>query len=275
MKRRLKWLGLLLLVPLAGAALQSYRHFVHKLPGPATSVFADAGFLTLRLTLDHHAPGSLYTVEGLSEGFVRLRPTCEVDVASLASAIQSRRTTDISSAIDRKLSAGVKIARKNWTKLGISADLTDAREIRAIYSDSRVELLSTEMIRALRDSFLSREACFDAVKYELEQGYEVCQTEAVIVSDLVYQVSTAASSTFGLETLIETLSSLGGSSEASDSGLSTVRGDKMYHAVKLHRSRRSESCILLNAKTAPDGGTNSGRAVPAGDDREAAAGDLG
>ena len=226
--------------------------------GPATSVFADAEFLTLRLTLDHHAPGSLYTVVDQSEGFIRLHPTCEVDAMKWESAIKRYRTIDVSASIERKLSAGIKVAEEKWGQLDIGADLTDVREIKAIYSNSKVERLSTEVIRSLLESFLARKACLDAVEYELKRGFEVCQTEAVIVSDLVYHVSTDASSNFGLETLIEWFLSLSGKSKSSDSKITVFQGDKMYHAVRLHRSRAGDSCILLNAETARDEAQSSG-----------------
>ena len=257
MKAKRKLLGLLLLIPLTGVSWQIYNH---TLPGLATSVFAEAGFLTLRLTLDYHAPGSLYTVASQSEGFVSLRPTCEVDAGELANAIQVRRTTDVSAAIEHKLSAGFKVAPENWSKLGINADLARVQEILVVYSDSKVELLSTEKIRTLRDSYLRRNSCFAAVKYELEQGYEVCQTEAVIVSDLVYEVTRGTRSVFGL---VVEIFGLGGQSTADNSATRIIRGSKMYHAVKLHRSKLGNSCILLNTATAQSGQNGGSEPMPA------------
>ena len=257
MKAKRKLLWLLLLIPLTGVSWQIYNH---TLPGLATSVFAEAGFLTLRLTLDYHAPGSLYTVASQSEGFVSLRPTCEVDAGELANAIQVRRTTDVSAAIEHKLSAGFKVAPENWSKLGINADLARVQEILVVYSDSKVELLSTEKIRTLRDSYLRRNSCFAAVKYELEQGYEVCQTEAVIVSDLVYEVTRGTRSVFGL---VVEIFGLGGQSTADNIATRIIRGSKMYHAVKLHRSKLGNSCILLNTATAQSGQNGGSEPMPA------------
>ncbi len=250
MKTKRKWL--LLFVPLLGASWQLY---LHSPLGSATSVFGEAGYLTLRLTLDHHAPGSLYTVDSQSEGFVSLRPTCEIDDNALTNAIQVYGTADVSAAIENKLSAGFKVAPENWSKLAVNADLTGVQGIQAVYSDSKVELLSTQSILALRENLLNQKGCFAAVMYELEQGYEVCQTEAVIVSDLVYKVTRGERSTFGFDTVIDKILGLGGLSTADNSATETIDGSKMYHAVKLHRSKLGNNCNLLEKVVGQNGGS--------------------
>ena len=253
MKAKRKWLWLLLLVPLTGVSWQIYNYTLPE-PPPATSVFAEAGFLTLRLTMNYHAPGSLYTVDSQSEGFVSLDPTCEVDADELKNAIQVHRTTDVSAAIEHKLSAGFKVAPENWSKLGIEAELAGVQNILAIYSDSKVELLSTEKIRTLRDSYLRRPRCFASVKEMLEGGFEVCQTKAVIVSDLVYEVTRSARSNFRFGVVIDKIFGLGGQSTADNSVTIKSDGSKMYHAVKLHRSKLG-TCLLLNTATTQTGGS--------------------
>ena len=251
MKAKQKWLWLLLLVPLTGVSWQIYNY---NFPAPPTDVntgtgiFAKAGYKTLRLTMDYHAPGSLYTIDSQSEGFVSLSPICEVDASELANAIQVHRTTDISAAIESKLSAGFKVLPKNWSKLGIKADLTNVQDILAVYSDSRVELLSTEKIRDLRDSYLGRDGCFAAVKELLEHGYDVCQTQAVIVSDLVYEVTRGASSNIGVDGGVENLVVADTQSTGINTRTTKINGSKMYHAVKLHKF-----CILLNTAPAESG----------------------
>jgi hypothetical protein len=251
MKTKWKWLWLLLLIPVTGVGWQLYNHYVSTPPAAklATSVFAEAGFLTLRLTLDHHAPGSFYTVDKISGNFINLRPTCEVDTEELAKAIQTHRTTDTYGDIEQKLTAGIAVAPENWGKLGIDADLADVQHIQAVYSDSKVELLSTEKIRILQNDFLMRKSCFAAVKYELEQGYEVCQTEAVIVSDLVFKVTRGTRSGVGLDLATPAAAKISGRSTTDNSSTSKIAGNKMYHAVKLHRSKQKKSCILLKTAT--------------------------
>jgi len=253
MKSKRTWLWLLLLVPSLGVGVK-VLHLTWfdqmETSAPPSNVFADAGFLTLQMTLSYHAPGSLYAINNLSEGFVDLRPACEVDVDELKSVIQTYETTDVSMAVEQKLSAGSKVAPEKWAKLKIDADLTKVQEIWSVFSNSRVQLLSTETIRKLRDSYLSRDECFAAVKDELSRGYDVCQTEAVIVSDLVYEVNNGASGSIGLDALIDRVVGFVISSELDRRAFSRVTGGQMYHAVKLHRPRLSESCILLNTAVA-------------------------
>ena len=183
MKAKRKWIWLLLLVPVAGVSWQIYDHFRYW-PTPAkagSTIYAEVGYEALRPTLDYLAPGVLYTVEKRGEGFVNLRPTCEVDDGALTNAIQVRRTTDVSSTITRKLSAGIDVPRENWSKLTLNANLEGVQNIKVVYSNSRVELLSTEKIRALRESYLKQASCSAAVEFELEHGYMVCQTDAAII----------------------------------------------------------------------------------------------
>ena len=253
----MKWLWLLLLIPVTSLSWQVYNHYQPGGPivEPATGVFAEAGFLTLRLTLDYHAPGSLYTIDKLSDNFVNLHPTCEVDTEELAKAIQIHRTADVSGDIEQKLSAGFTVDPKNWGRLGIKIDLADVQHIQAVYSDSKVELVSTEKFRILRNAYLMRDTCFAAVKYELELGYEVCQTVAVIVSDLVYEVTRGTRSGVGLDLAVVKTPEVGGRSTTDNRSTSKIAGNKMYHAVKLHRSRLKNTCILLN--TAAGNGTGN------------------
>lgn len=244
MKTGRKWPWLLVgaLVPLAGIIWS----LVPNPGGHPESVFRQAGYLTLRLTTDHHAPGSIYKVENEADGFVNLHPTCEVHESDFAARVREHRTTDISEEIDRKLSAGYKVAPENWKKLKLSGHLEGAQEVKVVYSNSRVLLLSTENMQGLLSDYLQRSGCFEAVRYELNNGYEVCQTEAVIVSDLVYDISYQAQSGFSLDGVIEGVFGAGGQAGSEVRSTRRVAGQKMYHAVKLHRSSSQTACIRLN-----------------------------
>lgn len=246
MKAKRKWIWLLLLVPVAGVSWQIYDHFRYW-PTPAkagSTIYAEVGYEALRPTLDYLAPGVLYTVEKRGEGFVNLRPTCEVDDGALTNAIQVRRTTDVSSTITRKLSAGIDVPRENWSKLTLNANLEGVQNIKVVYSNSRVELLSTEKIRALRESYLKQASCSAAVEFELEHGYMVCQTDAAIVSDLVYELTRGASNSIAGGGDVGHIIEAATHGATDNSATTKIQGSKMYHAVKLHNS-----CMLLN-KTA-------------------------
>lgn len=241
-KRKWLWLSVCAVVPLIGVVVP----FVTAPGGHPESVFREAGYLTLRLTTDYHAPGSIYKVENESGGFVSLHPTCEVADNDFAGRVIEQRTADFSEAIDRKLSAGYKVAPKNWKKLKLSGHLEGAQEVKAVYSNSRVLLLSTENIQRLLNDYLQRSGCFNAVRYELSNGYNVCQTEAVIVSDLVYDISYQSKGGISLNAIIESLFGAGGNADGEVKSSHRVEGQRMYHAVKLHRGRSQTTCIRLN-----------------------------
>ena len=261
MKLRRTWLWLLLLVPslgVGGTILHDFSPDPTPVPEQATSVFADAGYLTLRLTSGHHAPGSLYSVEEGSDGFVVLHPTCNVDPDELEEVTQVQRTADVSMAIAQKLAAGSAIEPGKWSVLEFDVDVANTKEIRSVFSNSTIELVNTETILRLRDSYLQRDDCFAAVKTKLAHGYEVCQTEAVIVSDLVYRVKKGASGGLGLKGLIDAVAKFATTGKFEWTIETKVEGGKMYHAVRLHRPKRGKSCILLNtAAVAAD--DNQGR----------------
>ncbi len=261
MSAKRKWTWLLLLFPLGLGLKILYLAWVDPPdpPAPPSTVFKDAGYLTLRMTVDYHAPGSLYAVDEITEdGFVNLRPACNIDRGELERVKEIRRTTDVSVAIAQKLSAGAEVAQENWSRLGFESDLSNTREIRSVFTDSSVELLSTESILRLRDSYLERAACFAAVKTELERGYDVCQTEAVIVSDLVYRVKEGTGGKIGATGVLDRILRFLTFGSFERVVEKTVEGGKMYHAVKLHRPRQGTSCILLNRSTA-QAGENQGR----------------
>ncbi len=253
MKSRRTWLWLLLLAPSLGLGLK-ILHDISRGPVPApehaNSVFEDAGYLTLRLTAGRHAPGSLYAVDDRSDGFVVLHPTCNVDPEELEEVTQIQRTADVSLAIAQKLSAGSEIEPGKWNVLELDIDLANTKEIRSVFSNSSIELVNTETILQLRDSYLQRDDCFAAVKSKLADGYHVCQTEAVIVSDLVYRIKEGASGGLGLKGLIDAIAKFATTGKFEWTVETKVEGGKMYHAVRLHRPKHRKSCILLNTAVA-------------------------
>jgi len=85
---------------------------------------------------------------------------------------------------------------------------------------------------------------------ELERGYDVCQTEAVIVSNLVYRIKEGATGSFGLKGVIDAFLRFATTGEIEQLVETKVEGGKMYHAVRLHRPKDRKSCILLNTAVA-------------------------
>lgn len=253
MKAKSRWFWLLLSLPLIAGLVGAGWFFYAMRSGPPAGLFAQAGYLTLRLVTDYHAPGSIYKVENQSDHQVNLHPTCEIDRVDVANAIQVQRTTNVSEEIERKLSAGYKVAPEHWKKLKLSIDLQGVQDIKAVYANSKVELLSTEKIQILLNSYLNRDGCFAAVKSELEGGFKVCQTEAVIVSDLVYEVTYRAQGSHGFNGTLEGVVGVAGESRIESGRVQRISGDKMYHAVRLHRPTAGDSCIILNTATADRG----------------------
>jgi hypothetical protein len=177
-----------LILPIAGLGLwQVSSHLSHKDDGISV-VLKDSGYFELRPPSRLAGPGTINTVETLSDGSLRLHPTCTMDKDVLASLWQESDTVDrhlvtsVTNAFDAMADALSLIAAH--------ATGNQVKKVAISFQNMRIVTISDENIYKLRGDYL-KGGCEQAVIGNLHAGAKVCQTEEVLEADLVYRISFA------------------------------------------------------------------------------------
>src|SRR5438067_7273796 len=133
-------------------------------------------------------PGTINTVETLSDGSLRLHPTCTMDKNALAALWQESVT------VDRHLVSNVTNAFDAMADaLSVFAAHTTGNRVKKIsisFENMRIVTISDESLFTLRDNYL-KGSCEEAVAWNLKNQAKVCQTEEVLEADLAYRMSFA------------------------------------------------------------------------------------
>jgi hypothetical protein len=129
-------------------------------------------------------PGTFTTVEKLSNGNLKLHPTCIMDDDILAAKWRKSRTVQESlfSAIEQTFASSAKaLAVSDTNAAGRRVKGFDF-SLREIY----VVTMSDEGLRSLRNQYL-KGSCEEVVIGNLRNGAEVCQSQEVLEADLSYK----------------------------------------------------------------------------------------
>ena len=203
-------------------------------PEPPVGVFEKAGYLVLVPYVDKEPPGNIDTVERITKSEVSLHRTCNIPYAEIEPFIEKTRTVD--EQIVRKLEAGYK-AEASVLPVDGSVNLNAVQQVHVRYRNSAIWYLTTESLDKIRERYL-RGACLAAIERDLKKNLPVCQIKKVIVSDIVFEVTFESGTATNLAVTADPIS---GGGYANREGRHDIRGEKMFHAVKL-----DEDCFMLN-----------------------------
>lgn len=144
------------------------------------------GYWEIAAPADFYLPGTIHTIEVRSDGKIELHPTCTIDRELLAKITLKSRT------IDREL------ARRLDRKFDISGQLQDlvsaaiggskSAKVKMSFRNSDILYITEEDLwRVQREVF--KEACREAIEWNINNAGRVCQTRSALRGDLVYDIS--------------------------------------------------------------------------------------
>jgi len=151
-------------------------------------VLTHDGYFELRPPSRLAGPGTINTVETLSDGSLKLHPTCTMDKDELNSMWLVSDTLDHD--LVRSASSAFNALSDALSMLAAETTGNQVRRVTISFRNMRIVSIADENIYKLRGDYL-KGSCKDAVMINLHAGAKVCQTEEVLEADLIYRISFA------------------------------------------------------------------------------------
>lgn len=150
-----------------------------------TAILSETGYFEVVPPSTFGGPGTINTIEYLSNGRLQLHPTCDVDPAILAGKIQKSPTIerDLKQSLEKNLDVSAEIR----DKLSAVAEMQEVDSIHLKLENANILLVSDESLMSARNALLKAE-CEDAVTQNISSGGVVCQTRSVLEADVVYEI---------------------------------------------------------------------------------------
>jgi hypothetical protein len=149
------------------------------------AILLETGYFEIVPPTTLSGPGTINTVEFLSNGKVTMHPTCDVEAGFLSDKIQKSQTVDreLKQSIEKKLDVTGEL-RQN---LAAAADISQISSIHLKLENANILLITDESLLSVRHTLLKGE-CEDAVIENVSNGGVVCQTRAVLEADVIYEI---------------------------------------------------------------------------------------
>ena len=143
------------------------------------------GYLEMVPPSNLHGPGTINTIEVVSDNKITLHPTCEIDAQILANLTQESHTVDHS--LLQKLNKRLNISAQ--LKKIISSEIADnqAKDVFISFKDVKILTMSDESLHELEKKLIS-ENCQEVIVRNIQHGGIVCQTQAVLEADVIYKI---------------------------------------------------------------------------------------
>jgi len=182
--RKWLWLGCGVFVAIGLVMVAAWVGFPRK-KQTITAILSETGYFEVVPPSTFGGPGTINTIEYLSNGRLELHPTCDVDPAILTGKIQKSPTVDrdLKQSLERNLDVSAQVR----DKLSAVAGMQQVDSIHLKLENANILLISDESLISTRNALLKAE-CEDAVTQNLSSGGVVCQTRSVLEADVVYEI---------------------------------------------------------------------------------------
>jgi len=182
--RKWLWLGSGVFVAIGLVMIAAWAGFPRK-KQTITAILSETGYFEVVPPSTFGGPGTINTIEYLSNGRLELHPTCEVDPALLTGKIQKSRTMDrdLKQSLEKNLDVSAQIR----DKLSAVAGMEQVDSIHLKLENANILLISDELLISTRNALLKAD-CEDAVTQNISSGSLVCQTRSVLEADVVYEI---------------------------------------------------------------------------------------
>jgi hypothetical protein len=182
--RKWLWLGSGVFVAIGLVMVAVWIGFPRK-KHTITAILSETGYFEVVPPSTFGGPGTINTIEYLSNGRLELHPTCEVDPAILTGKIQKSPTVDrdLKQSLEKNLDVSAQVREK----LSAVTGMQQVESIHLKLENANILLVSDEALISARNALLKAE-CEDAVIQNISSGSAVCQTRSVYEADVVYEI---------------------------------------------------------------------------------------
>ena len=185
-KLRIAMFAAFALLPFLGLAAWYWASVPSDGNDRLTRIVQDYGYSAVTPPSRLFGPGTIMTVETLSDGTLRLHPACKMNGGILAALWNTSPT------INRSLISAIRQSFESSAKaLGTLESGTTGNRVNGINVSLRnlnIVTISYEDLHEVRNQFL-KGTCEDVVIGNLRAGAEVCQPEEVLEADLIYKTN--------------------------------------------------------------------------------------
>ena len=149
------------------------------------NLLGDQGYWEIAAPADFYLPGTINTIEVRSDGKIELHPTCTIDPELLAKVTIRSRTIDrdLARRLDRKFDVSAQL--QDLVSAGIGGN--KGAKLNMSFRNSGILTVTDEDLWRLQREVV-KEACREAIEWNINNGGRVCQTRSALRGDLVYDV---------------------------------------------------------------------------------------
>lgn len=183
--RKWLWLGSGVFVAIGLVMVASWAGLQRK-KQTITAILSETGYFEVVPPSTFGGPGTINTIEYLTNGRLELHPTCDVDATLLASKIQKSPTVDRD--LKQSLEKNLDVSAQVRDKLSAVAGMQQVDSIHLKLENANILLISDESLISTRNALLKAE-CQDAIAQNISSGGVVCQTRSVLEADVVYEIN--------------------------------------------------------------------------------------
>jgi len=238
--RKWLWLGSGVFIAIGLVMVATWVGFPRKKQTIA-AILSDTGYFEMVPPSTFGGPGTINTIEYLSNGRLELHPTCDIDPAILTGKIQKSPTVDRD--LKQSLEKNLDVSAQVRDKLSAVAGMQEIDSIHLKLENANILLISDESLISTRNALLKAE-CEDAVTQNISSGGVVCQTRSVLEADVVYEIT--YHNKISMEERAKLTSAIAAKLDldAQQGADDRVSGSQLFFGIRL-----SPSPIVLNSAT--------------------------
>ena len=229
-KLRWVWVGSGTFVAIALVIVAVWFTWPRQGKGTITAILLETGYFEIVPPTTFGGPGTINTIEFLSNGKVEMHPTCDVEPGFLGDKIQKSQTIDreLKQSLEKTLDVSAEVTQKLEALAGI-------RQISSIHlklENANILLVSDESLISARHALLKGE-CEDAVIENVSNGGIVCQTRSVLEADVIFEIKYDDTVSIGERAKLTSEAAAKLNLDARQDADNRISGHQLFFGVKL------------------------------------------
>ena len=229
---KLKWVGVVsgAFIAIALVIVAVWFTWPRQGKGTITAILLETGYFEIVPPTTFGGPGTINTIEFLSNGKVEMHPTCDVEPGFLADKIQKSQTID--RELKQSLEKTLDVSAEVRDKLEALAGISQISSIHLKLENANILLVSDESLISARHALLKGE-CEDAVIENVSNGGIVCQTRSVLEADVIFEIKYDDTVSIGERAKLTSEAAAKLNLDARQDADNRISGHQLFFGVKL------------------------------------------